>query len=86
MRRMAIVVMAALAGTLVMASGASAKGGEFGDTCVAQRAGSPFGNVWETSRREDPLPEAAPVSGVLTKWVVRVPSEYPSIPSSSRRG
>lgn len=80
MRRVLLLVMVALTGSLLLTTGAvgAAKGGKLGDTCVGVESGAPFGAIFELSRNGSPLPAAAPVSGVLTKWIVRMPAEFPS--------
>jgi hypothetical protein len=79
-RRVLLLVTVALAGSLLLTAGASAasKGGQFGDNCVGVEAGAPFGSVFELSRQGSPFPAAAPVSGVLTKWIAYMPAELPA--------
>ncbi len=71
-KRLAIgVLSAAMAASLIAASAASAAT-EFGDACAADNAeGAPL-TFTEISHPENPLPTAAPVSGVLTRWQMNV--------------
>lgn len=80
MRRLLLLVMAVLVGSLLSTAGATAasKGGEFGDTCEGVQSGAPYGAVFELSRKGSPLPAAAPVSGVLTKWIAHMPAAFPA--------
>lgn len=88
MRRVFLLVTVVLVGSLLPTAGAAgaSKGGEFGDTCVGVESGAPYGSIFELSRKGSPLPAAAPVSGVLTKWIAYMPAEFPAgIPRQSVR-
>jgi hypothetical protein len=82
MRRLLLLVLAsALAGSSVLCAGAAAapKGGEFGDTCQGVQAPPGiFGATFERSRTGSPLPAAAPVAGVLTRWIAYMPELFPA--------
>ncbi|HEX5610861.1 MAG TPA: hypothetical protein VFX45_12310 [Solirubrobacterales bacterium] len=73
------VVAAALAGCTFGTSGALAAT-QFGDGCVANAAES-IGPVtlFELSAPANPLPQAAPVSGVLTSWRISLIPEVPVV-------
>ncbi|OJU85855.1 MAG: hypothetical protein BGO11_17750 [Solirubrobacterales bacterium 70-9] len=75
-----LAAAAAVGGSLLVTAGATGatKGGEFGDTCAATQSGAPFGAVFERSHTGSPLPLAAPVSGVLTKWTAYMPALFPA--------
>lgn len=79
MRRVLLLVMVALGGSLLPTAGAAgaSKVSEFGDTCEGVRSGAPYGAVFEFSRKGAPLPVAAPVSGVLTRWIAHMPALFP---------
>ena len=88
MRRALVSATAALFASLLLATGAAGapKGGQFGDTCVGAESGAPFGSVFEISRQGSPLPAAAPVSGVVTKWIAYMPTQLPEgLPRQSIR-
>ena len=88
MRRVLLLVIAALTGSLLLTTAAAGaqKGGEFGDTCAGVESGAPYGSVFELSRQGSPLPAAAPTSGVLTKWIAYMPAEFPGgVPRQSIR-
>lgn len=81
-KRLAISVAGMVAaGALLLAAPALAAT-EFGDNCVANEAEEDI-TVFEFSAPGNPLPTAAPVSGVITKWKTSVVSEAPpGIPTS----
>ncbi len=81
MRPVLLAVMAVLVGSLLWTSGvagAAQQGGEFGDTCEGVQSGAPYAAAFELSRKGSPLPAAAPVSGVLTKWIAHMPADFPT--------
>ncbi len=91
MRRVLSLMTIALAGSLLSAVGAAgaagaSRGGEFGDACVGGESGAPYGAIFELSRPGSSLPAAARDSGVLTKWLARMPAQLPSaLPRQSIR-
>ena len=75
------VIAAAFATSLLGASGASAAT-EFGDTCSGNEdTGAPL-TFFEISASDNPLPTAAPASGVLTQFKVNLVSGAPTFPVS----
>jgi hypothetical protein len=79
------VTCVVVAGSLIGASSAAAAA-EFGDACVANEATSAPVTLFEFSAPGNPLPTAAPVSGILTRWSVNlVPEAPPSIPTCGVR-
>src|SRR6476646_3703538 len=77
----AAAISAALAISLLGAAGASAAT-EFGDACVGTDPTSAPITLFEISSANNPLPTAAPVSGVITKMKVNLVSAAPPFPVS----
>lgn len=74
-------ISAALAISLLGAAGASAAT-EFGDNCTGTKPLNAPITLFEISAPNNPLPTAAPVSGVITKMKVNLVSAAPSFPVS----
>src|SRR5689334_12633277 len=74
-------ISAALAISLLGAAGASAAT-EFGDDCTGTEPTSAPITLFEISSPSNPLPTAAPVSGVITKMKVNLVSSAPAFPVS----
>jgi hypothetical protein len=74
-------VVAALSISLLGAAGASAAT-EFGDTCNGNEPTETPVTLFELSASNNPLPPAAPVSGVLTRFKVNLSPEAPAFPVS----
>ena len=76
-KRLAVgVVSAAIAISLTAVSAASAAT-EFGDACTADNAKGPPLTFTEIFHPQNPLPTAAPISGVLTRWQMNVAPDAP---------
>jgi hypothetical protein len=72
-----LIVVAALAVSLLSASTATAAT-EFGDNCTGNKGSSETVTLFDVTAPGNPLPIAAPTSGVLTAWTVRVVAEATS--------
>jgi hypothetical protein len=70
-------VVAAFVGSVLVAPAATAAT-EFGDNCTGNKASSETVTLFDVTAPGNPLPLAAPTSGVLTAWTVRVVSEATS--------
>lgn len=57
--------------------GTALGGTEFGDPCEFTHI-VPGAAAFEFEREGSPLHAAAPVAGVLTRWIVKTPAEYPA--------
>lgn len=80
-KRFSIAAGVALVISLLGASGASAAT-EFGDACFGNDDTSAPITIFEISSTENPLPTAAPVSGVVTKMKVNLIGGAPTFPVS----
>jgi hypothetical protein len=80
-KRFSIAAGVALVISLLGASGASAAT-EFGDACFGNDDTSAPITIFEISSTENPLPTAAPVSGVVTKMKVNLVGGAPTFPVS----
>ena len=80
LRYITAVVLALVISLLGAASASAAT--EFGDTCAGNTpTGAPI-TVFEISSTNNPLPTAAPISGVLTKMKVNLTGGAPTFPVS----
>jgi hypothetical protein len=75
------VIAAAMSISLLGAAGASAAT-EFGDTCIGNEPTEAPATFFELSASNNPLPTAAPVSGVITRLKVNLSPEAPTFPVS----
>lgn len=81
MRSRLALALAALALLAAVGPTSASAATEFGDACVANRAEDNFG-LFEISAPGNPLPTAAPASGVITKWKVNVVPTSEVIPTA----
>ena len=75
------VAIAALAASLIVPAGAGAAT-EFGDSCVGNDSTNTASTYFQVSSPFDPLPDAAPITGVITKWRVNLTPGAPVFPQS----
>jgi len=82
-KRLAAAAIAAMAISASIGAGSASAATEFGDACLANQAANPEldATLFEISAPGNPLPVAAPVAGVITKWkldLVPVPFGVPT--------
>jgi hypothetical protein len=78
MKRLVAIGVLSVVGLVVMAGSATASAAtEFGDPCTADGFASGLPVSIFTLNSASPLPPAAPISGVITKWSVNVGAALP---------
>jgi hypothetical protein len=80
--RLKTLVVTSIAGFAIAAvgTGSASAATEFGDTCAINKSSSETVTLFEVKAPGNPLPVAAPVSGVITAWkvnVISVPTSFP---------
>ncbi len=79
MRAKALTLIACALAVVSIGNAASASAAsEFGDNCTGNKAASETVTLFDATAPGNPLPIAAPASGVLTAWTVRVVAEATS--------
>jgi hypothetical protein len=78
--RLAIILVAIMVAVAAVGPTSASAATEFGDSCVADAPYSPVA-LFEYSAPGNPLPTAAPSSGVITKWKVNLTTAAPEIPT-----
>ena len=71
------VLVGSVSALALIAAGPVSAATQFGDACSADDATEAPITFFEISHPENPLPTAAPVSGVLTRWQMNVVGEAP---------
>jgi hypothetical protein len=70
-KRLSIAVAAAIAVSAVFGAGSASAATVFGSACAANQVAKNPGAVWiSTGRAEGAFPVTAPISGVITEWLV----------------